>query len=467
MSSKPVSVAKKSKRLNIIDLKNNYPEDFGRFIMALTNLQESDDWYRICGIHGATFRPDDPLVACSTDPTVVAVLSETGEPMYCKHKVYSFIAWHVPYVYQFELLLNMYNQSKCKDYIALPWLDLTDFSVDFSFINEPTIVIKYDDKRVIVKNPLASAFFYKDGVKTPITREGYLTPTTESQKTQLNTVKKELNNVLYAKTYETFSSYPVGYTKTGLISDYIALETPHNTIHDVIGGEDGNMAYVNISAFDPLFWLHHCNMDRHFYTWLYNNTDRFNCSIYPEKITQEDYEATQAPFFGSGTNIYSNDFNNYRYGWQNKEIKYMMLKDTIELEKFPYTYDIITPGPFVPVTSFVELIDVPIPIESISIGVYIWEKDLMINKDNNLAGSTSWFGLNRKKINCSRCKITRSNFKIDITEYLERYNITKDNIDQYNVLIEGKGKLILGEKGYTLYSLGELVGDGSYKIIVS
>jgi hypothetical protein len=137
----------------------------------------------------------------------------------------------------------------------------------------------------------------------------------------LNTVKKELNNALYAQTYETFSSHPVSYTPSNIVSNYIPLETPHNTLHDVIGGDGGNMGEISISAFDPLFWLHHCNMDRHFYTWLYNNTDRFNCSMYPEKISQEVYEATQAPFFGSGTNIYSNDFNNYRYGWQNKEIK--------------------------------------------------------------------------------------------------------------------------------------------------
>jgi hypothetical protein len=361
----------------------------------------------------------------------------------------------------------MYNKSKNKDYIALPWLDLTNFSDDFTFLNQPSIVIKYDDKRMIVKNPLASAFYYKDGVKTLITREGYLTPTNHAQKLQLNTVKKELNNVLYAKTYETFSSYPVGYKKTGVVSDYVALETPHNTIHDVIGGDNGNMAYINISAFDPLFWLHHCNMDRHFYTWLYNNTYHFDGSIYPKKITKEVFESTQAPFFGNGYGIYNNNFNTYKYGWQNKEIKYMMLKDTIQLENFPYTYDIIKPTPYVPITSFVELIDVPIPIESVTINVYICLKDMMINKNLHFAGSTSWIGLNRKKTHCARCEITRTNFKIDISEYVDQNNITNDNLFQYNVLIEGDGKLIKGAKGYTIYSLAELIGDGSYKIIVS
>ena len=52
---KNLFLAKKYKRYNIVDLKNNYPEEFGRFVMALKNLEESDDWYRICGIHGNTF----------------------------------------------------------------------------------------------------------------------------------------------------------------------------------------------------------------------------------------------------------------------------------------------------------------------------------------------------------------------------------------------------------------------------
>jgi hypothetical protein len=35
------------------------------------------------------------------------------------------------------------------------------------------------------------------------------------------------------------------------------------------------MSDVPISAYDPLFWLHHCNVDRFFYNWMYNKTDGF------------------------------------------------------------------------------------------------------------------------------------------------------------------------------------------------
>ena len=38
-----------------------------------------------------------------------------------------------------------------------------------------------------------------------------------------------------------------------------AIENIHNNIHVTVGGD---MAFVDYSAFDPIFWLHHCNVDR-------------------------------------------------------------------------------------------------------------------------------------------------------------------------------------------------------------
>ena len=464
---KTIGLHQKHKRHNILELKKYHEEDFGLFIMALKNLQESDDWYRICGIHGNTFKPNDPDVLCPTDPKVVSFIAETGEPQYCKHKVYEFIAWHVPYVYQFELLLNKYNTSKNKDYISLPYMDLTNFSNDFTFLNDPKITISYDNRKTMIDNPLASAYYYKDGVKTQIVRNGFLTPTTKKQKIQLNTVKKELNNALYATSYERFSSYPVSYTPSNVVSNYTPLETPHNTLHDVIGGDGGNMGEISISAFDPLFWLHHCNMDRHFYTWLFNNTDHFNQSIYPGKIGEDLYESTQAPFFDFG--IYSWDYNNYKYGWQNKDPKYMLLKDTLKFQDFPYTYDIIKPTPFKPINNFVELIDIPIPQESVLISVYIHKKNEKLNKELHFAGSGFWFGINRKDKFCQRCAITRTNFKIDIEEYILMMSkdMTKLNQTEYNFIIEGNGRIIKNGLEYNVYSQEELIKDGSIKIVIN
>jgi hypothetical protein len=460
----------KYKRHNIIDLKNNYPEKFGQFIMALKNLEESDDWYRICGIHGDTFKPNDKKVLCPTDPEIVTAIGKTGEPFYCKHSVYSFIAWHTPYIYQFELLLNKYNNSSNKNYISLPYLDLTDTTVDFTFINMDKITIKYENKEITIDNPLAGAYYYVDNMKTKTTRNGFLTPKTQEELLQIDVVKKQLNNALYAHTYEHFSSHPVQSKKIGLLTDYIPLETPHNSLHDIIGGTNGNMSDISISAFDPLFWLHHCNMDRHFYTWMYNNTNQFSKSIYPKKITKDSYNATQAPFVPNG--IYNTDYNKYKYGWRNQKFKYMLLKDMLKLEKYPFTYDIIEPTPKVDIGSFVELIDILIPRESVKVNVYIIPKIVLktkkvVKNSDYYAGTGFWFGVNRDKINCTRCNVTRTNMKIDICSYVKKNNITNDNINDYDVKIEAVGLLIKINNINKTYLQEELLKDASYQVVLT
>ncbi|KAF3924544.1 Tyrosinase [Orbilia brochopaga] len=46
-----------------------------------------------------------------------------------------------------------------------------------------------------------------------------------------------------------------------------SLESIHDAIHVYVGGNDGHMAIVPYSAFDPIFWLHHTNVDRLFAIW--------------------------------------------------------------------------------------------------------------------------------------------------------------------------------------------------------
>ena len=459
------NVNSRRKRLNVVDLKANHPEKFGRFIMALRNLIESADWPRICGIHGDTFKPDDAGVLCPTDPAVVTKIGETGEPFYCKHSVYSFIGWHTPYVYQFELLLNKHNKSSNRDYICLPWLDLTDFTVDFSFLNAPEITVFYDKKRITVSNPLAGAYYYVNGVKTPTTRAGFFSPTTPGQYLQLRTVKRQLNNALYAPNYEHFSSVPVVHKPANIVVDYVPLETPHNNLHDIIGGDSGNMSDISISAFDPIFWLHHCNMDRHYYTWMYNNTAEFSTSIYPEKITDAVWNASCAPF--TNKYVYGNDPCGYDYGFLNGTGVYGQLKDYMNLARFPYSYDIIKPEPQAPLGSFIELIDIPIPAESMVLRAYIWPKGSVLDRDVHFAGSAAWFGVNRLTTPCERCCVTRTNIKIDINEYVALVGLKKASMGNYTVTIEGSGRLIKSNLGaYKTYALDDIVKNGSWEIIL-
>ncbi|KAK3319425.1 hypothetical protein B0H66DRAFT_603970 [Apodospora peruviana] len=46
-----------------------------------------------------------------------------------------------------------------------------------------------------------------------------------------------------------------------------SLEGIHNTFHGHIGGDVGHMGTPTVAAFDPVFFFHHCNIDRYFALW--------------------------------------------------------------------------------------------------------------------------------------------------------------------------------------------------------
>jgi tyrosinase len=44
-------------------------------------------------------------------------------------------------------------------------------------------------------------------------------------------------------------------------------QTPHNVVHDAVGGSSGLMSDPDQAAADPIFWLHHSNIDRIWAQW--------------------------------------------------------------------------------------------------------------------------------------------------------------------------------------------------------
>src|SRR5256885_15540262 len=55
-------------------------------------------------------------------------------------------------------------------------------------------------------------------------------------------------------------------------SDTGAIESnPHNLVHIMVGGLQepyGFMSDPDYAALDPIFWVHHCNVDRLWAAWL-------------------------------------------------------------------------------------------------------------------------------------------------------------------------------------------------------
>lgn len=68
----------------------------------------------------------------------------------------------------------------------------------------------------------------------------------------------------YWKYYSNHYSSP---DESKQYAHFSSLEVVHDALHDAIGGEGGHMSYPDVAAFDPIFWLHHCNVDRLLALW--------------------------------------------------------------------------------------------------------------------------------------------------------------------------------------------------------
>ncbi len=464
-------------RKNIYDLKNNHPEEFGRFIMALDAMIKSDDWERICGIHGLTFNPFDKSILCPTNPTIVSSITGIGEPQYCPHGVKHFLIWHTIYLMEFEFILNRYNQSKISnEFISLPWLDISNIKTDdYSFMSNKNITIQFDYSTITIENPLVGGKIFRNGIQQKTIRNGYLNPKTNSQRNQMMVVQTQLENSLLITNYESLSSTNIPKNRK-TIANTIPLESPHNTIHTTVGGRGGSMSTVSTAAHDPIFWLHHCNVDRYFYNWMMRVTKNFTNKLTQNEILPETLELWLTPFHTGQINFLAEDnFRDYKFCWTNDTRSYLRIHEAIDLSQFNFAYELIEIKQkltFRP--QYFDLISIPIPRESLNIKLFIVPNHINWNtildeeqKELYLAGMACWVGINRTEIYCSRCEKTRTNLSIDISNYLLENHINKKNISEYKLILEADGLGIVNLDGtFNKYTQEEILADGKYLLVL-
>lgn len=109
-------------------------------------------------------------------------------------------------------------------------------------------------------------------------------------------IYKKLQNCLLAPNYTVFSNTTSAaqWNQVTTSAQVTSLESPHNSIHLAVGGYDfvdssgqrsefgiveganGDMGENNTAAMDPIFFFHHCNIDRMFWIWqkLHHATDK-------------------------------------------------------------------------------------------------------------------------------------------------------------------------------------------------
>jgi Common central domain of tyrosinase/Polyphenol oxidase middle domain len=166
----------------------------------------------------------------------------------CQHGSFFFLSWHRMYVYWFERILRA---AAGESTLALPywnWSDPAQRALPAVFRRPANAT-----------NPL-----YERRRASGINQGFQLAPSDVSFATAFG--------------FLNFAAQPGSGLSFGgqqapapghFLSPHGQLESqPHDVIHDKLGGPTGLMGDPNTAARDPIFWLHHANIDRLWKRWL-------------------------------------------------------------------------------------------------------------------------------------------------------------------------------------------------------
>lgn len=142
----------------------------------------------------------------------------------CRHKVSYFFAWHRGFLEFFEKAVRKASGNPS---FALPYWDY-------------------------YKNPKLPAIF-----TDPVLTDGSHNPLYWPDRR--GSVVAGLSYAPYASTVTTFPFGP------GESYEDLVERNPHGRVHDQVGG---SMGRVPTAPADPIFWVHHCNIDRLWSAWL-------------------------------------------------------------------------------------------------------------------------------------------------------------------------------------------------------
>eukprot|EP00966_Prymnesium_polylepis_P287578 6641919-Prymnesium_polylepis.1 len=184
-------------------------------------------------------------------------LARSEAPEYCAHRRECFPNWHRPYMMEFERALRRADLALGNDgSIGLPYWGWEETEIVGVWGNEvlPGVV------RQKLMEEFPPDFF---PVTPSPSRHDYKMWNTRSdaqiaQMFDRNGLGALANASLHSVQHRQHAT--VGFSNNRNVS----IETPHNMVHGIVGGI---MAAFQ-SSFHPVFWLHHCNVDRYYEGYL-------------------------------------------------------------------------------------------------------------------------------------------------------------------------------------------------------
>ncbi|MEU4426907.1 tyrosinase family protein, partial [Actinoplanes sp. NPDC024001] len=190
----------------------------------------------------------------------------------CQHRHWFFLPWHRMYLYYFERILRaaVLSAGGPADF-ALPYWDY-DQPEPRDSLPEPFRLRNLPDgtpNPLFVPAPNRSAAF-NAGARVD--------PRVASPSAAL-----DLTDFFQPAGVASFGGVNRPPVQFGAFTDSGQLElVPHNAIHSLVGGrsrgrcEGGWLADPRCAARDPVFWVHHANIDRLWNSWLNRGGGRLN-----------------------------------------------------------------------------------------------------------------------------------------------------------------------------------------------
>jgi len=259
---------------------------FNLFILGLERyykapINDRKSYYQIAGIHGR------PAQAWDNVPG----RSGARAAGYCTHSSILFPTWHRPYLAVYEQCLWEHVQAAAAEFdilkdpiysqiapnFRMPYWDWAqDPTLPSWILTERRISVNKPSGPTTIDNPLYSYKFqtrsafpsspwntWVETVRNPLDSR----PNPAVQPAGVNRAMS--NNYFNYKdrTFEllTSSSQYASFSNTAIHGSngtgYESVEGIHDSVHGNVG-LGGHMGVVDYSAFDPIFWLHHTNIDR-------------------------------------------------------------------------------------------------------------------------------------------------------------------------------------------------------------
>ncbi|KAF2166719.1 hypothetical protein M409DRAFT_54512 [Zasmidium cellare ATCC 36951] len=319
-------------RLEVRQMKDTRPNQYALLVLAMQRWQSQSQssqtsYFGISSIHGVPRQNYNGVGQCQ---------SCGGTDGYCCHDSVHFPAWHRVYVALFEqeflklvkTIANEYPDSQKSTMVAAanqmrwPYWDwaakppagrphlpkiVTDYEVTVNgpkgttTFRNPLFRYDFTDSSGMYYSPFTT---WKRTYRYPSTNGVNADSQTQSATNAFNNVRQSLTDQIYqlftnCHDYLHFSNDDAGSSSAGCS---LSLESIHNTIHSTAGGTGqgsvsaGHMFYLPTAAFDPLFWLHHCNVDRLFAMWQTLNPDKYGAQqVAPHSTWTIAQGSTQGP----------------------------------------------------------------------------------------------------------------------------------------------------------------------------